>query len=177
MANFVYVDNSNLWIEGKRISAVKKGLAPDIRIASKDKIVDDLWRINLERLYQLTVGKSGHGYFYGSRTSGNGSVLENAEKVGFIPVTYNRSFVNKEKEVDQSIACDVVEHSYELMQSDDRVIILSGDRDLVPAINKLIKRRFKVEVLFWNHAASNKLKQAASNFVPLDRWLNYLALN
>jgi uncharacterized LabA/DUF88 family protein len=63
------------------------------------------------------------------------------------------------------------------MQSDDRVIILSGDRDLVPAINKLIKRRFKVEVLFWNHAASNKLKQAASNFVPLDRWLNYLALN
>ena len=30
MANYLYVDNSNVWIEGKRVSAVAKGYAPDI---------------------------------------------------------------------------------------------------------------------------------------------------
>jgi len=30
---FVYVDNSNLWIEGMRVSAVRKGLAADAKDA------------------------------------------------------------------------------------------------------------------------------------------------
>ena len=30
MANFLYVDNSNVWIEGMHVAAVKSGMAPDI---------------------------------------------------------------------------------------------------------------------------------------------------
>jgi hypothetical protein len=33
VASFVYVDNSNVWIEGMRVSAVQRGLAPDMWVA------------------------------------------------------------------------------------------------------------------------------------------------
>lgn len=57
MTNFVYVDNSNVWIEGKRVSAVKKNFAPDITFAKKNRILDNSWRIDYGKLYYFTVGE------------------------------------------------------------------------------------------------------------------------
>jgi hypothetical protein len=39
MALFVYVDNSNVWIEGMRVSAVRKGLAESPKDASRSEYV------------------------------------------------------------------------------------------------------------------------------------------
>lgn len=38
--NFLYVDNSNIWIEGMHVAAVASGLAPDIITAQQAKITD-----------------------------------------------------------------------------------------------------------------------------------------
>ena len=43
MALYVYVDNSNVDIEGMRISAVNKGLAASIQDAMAQKITDQTW--------------------------------------------------------------------------------------------------------------------------------------
>jgi hypothetical protein len=40
VANLLYVDNSNVWIEGMRVAAVQRGVAPDIWAATDEKIVD-----------------------------------------------------------------------------------------------------------------------------------------
>jgi len=177
MANFVYVDNSNLWIEGQRVSAVVKGLAPNIWSAIARNILDPLWRIDWRKLYEFTGAECERAYLYGSRTSANASIWENAEKVGFKPVTYDRSAANREKKVDNRIDCDIIEHSYELMRPGaDQVIIVSGDGDFTCVTEKLVKRGFNVEVFSWNHTMSCDLKQAASKFVSLDQWLDYLAL-
>jgi uncharacterized LabA/DUF88 family protein len=177
MANFVYVDVSNLFIEGQRVSAVVKGLAPDIRSAITKQIFDRLWRIDWRKLYEFTGAEPERAYLYGSRTSANAFVWENAEKVGFKPVTYNRSAANREKKVDNRIDCDILEHSYELMRPRaDQVIIVTGDGDFTCVTEKLVKRGFNVEVFSWNHTMSSDLKQAASKFVSLDQWLDYLAL-
>ena len=39
MADYIYVDNSNLYIEGKRVSAVQKGLAMNIYDAMNNRIL------------------------------------------------------------------------------------------------------------------------------------------
>jgi nitrate/nitrite-specific signal transduction histidine kinase len=46
---------------------------------------------------------------------------------------------------------------------------------LVPAVEKLRKRGFKIDVVFWDHA-SNELKNVASSFVSLNKHLQHLAL-
>lgn len=52
MALFVYVDNSNVWIEGMRVSAVKKGMATSPQDAMNKKVSDQTWTYDFGRLYQ-----------------------------------------------------------------------------------------------------------------------------
>jgi hypothetical protein len=40
MAEFVYVDNSNVFIEGQRVSAVAKGMAMNIYDAMENRVLD-----------------------------------------------------------------------------------------------------------------------------------------
>lgn len=40
MSNFLYVDNSNVWIEGMHVAAVASGAAPDIWTAQAERITD-----------------------------------------------------------------------------------------------------------------------------------------
>ncbi len=42
MANFLYVDNSNIWIEGMHVAAVADGLAPNIWVAQEERITSPL---------------------------------------------------------------------------------------------------------------------------------------
>ncbi len=44
MANFLYVDNSNVWIEGMHVAAAVRGLAPDVWSAVTNKICVSLGR-------------------------------------------------------------------------------------------------------------------------------------
>jgi hypothetical protein len=51
MASFVYADNSNVWIEGMRVSAVARGFAPGMAAAQTEKIVDYDWKLDFGNLY------------------------------------------------------------------------------------------------------------------------------
>ena len=56
MADFLYVDNSNLFIEGKRVAAVRNGLANDIHEAINKNIQDNSYFIDFGKLYQFLSG-------------------------------------------------------------------------------------------------------------------------
>lgn len=171
MPNFLYVDNSNVWIEGMHVAAVKNGHAPSIWDAMDNKICDYSWKLDFGKLYQFAGGERsqvGRAVLYGSRPPTNDSLWEIARKNGFEVVVYDRNASNKEKKIDTSIAADMVADSYERMDpAKDEVTLVSGDRDLVPAVEKLRRRGLKVDVVFWDHAAK-ELKTAASSFVSLD---------
>jgi hypothetical protein len=69
MANFLYVDNSNVWIEGMHASAVAKGVAPDIWTAMEHRICDYDWKLDFGRLYEFAGGAAsdvGRAVLYGS---------------------------------------------------------------------------------------------------------------
>jgi hypothetical protein len=96
----VLVDNSNVFIEGKKFSARRKGVqrqATDTRDPQ-----DPSWRIDFGRL--LTFMAKGRGIIdailVGSRPPQNDSVWASAEENGFRVLVFERSFSGEEKEVD-----------------------------------------------------------------------------
>ena len=52
MANLLYVDNSNVWIEGMHLAAARNGHAPDVWSATKNKICDYSWKLDFGKLFR-----------------------------------------------------------------------------------------------------------------------------
>jgi len=180
MANYLYVDNSNVWIEGMHVAAVQRGLAPDIWAAQDQRICDSSWKMDFGRLFEYAGGEAsevGRAVLYGSRPPPNDSLWRAAERNGFEVVVHDRTVKHKEKKIDTNIATDMIADSYELMDAKrDEITLVAGDRDYVPVVAKLRSRGFVVHVVFWNHA-STELKEAATRYFPLDDKLDFLNLN
>lgn len=171
MTLYVYVDNSNVWIEGKRISAVRKGMATSARAAMELGVTDPSWTYDFGKLYQAICPddeKIGRSSLFGSRPPENDSVWEMARREGFEVTLFDRNFANKEKQVDVAIATQIMEDSFTYMKAGDSVVLVSGDRDYLPTIESLRRRGFSTRIVFWEHAAGHELKAQPIEFVALD---------
>lgn len=177
MANLLYVDNSNVWIEGMHVSAVDIGAAPDVWAAQKHRICDTDWRMDFGKLFQFAGGERKEvkrAVLFGSRPPANDSLWEAARRTGFEVVVYDRNIRNREKKVDTDIVATMMEDSYEIIDKDsDEITLVAGDADYVPAIEKLKKRGIRVFVVFWAHAA-RELREVATEFIDLDPYLQNL---
>lgn len=177
--NYLYVDNSNVWIEGMHVSAVQTGLAPDIWTAQTEKICDYGWKIDFGRLFEFAGGQAsevGRAVLFGSRPPANDSLWAIARSRGFEPIVYDRNAANREKKVDNSITTEIMADSYERMKvGEDEVTLVAGDADYVPTVTQLRGRGFTFNVMFWDHA-SRELRESASKFVAMNNFLGYLAV-
>ncbi|WP_189172338.1 NYN domain-containing protein [Pilimelia anulata] len=171
MALFTYVDNSNVWIEGMRISAVRKGLVADIAEASERGVTDSSWNYSFGGLYEAVCPADlieiGRAALFGSYKPPKDDVIwKFAERPGFDVVLFERQY--GEKQVDVEVALQMSDDSRDLMQPGDKVVLVSGDQDFVPAISRLADRGFPTTVVFWEHATATALREAAADFFPLD---------
>ncbi|ROH86106.1 NYN domain-containing protein [Pseudomethylobacillus aquaticus] len=178
MANLLYVDNSNIWIEGLHVAAFKSGKAPDVWTAVKADICDYSWKLDFGKLYEFAGGDKTEvkkATLFGSRPPKNDSLWDIAKRKGFTVVVYDRNVANHEKKIDTDIVATMIEDSYEILTiGKDEVTLVAGDADYVPAIEKLRKRNIPVHVVFWGHAA-RELKDAATKFISLDDYLSHLS--
>lgn len=120
MVLFVYVDNSNVWIEGRRGSAVAKGMAPSFQDAFDDKITDPSWSYDFGRLYELACPEGeqiGRSLLLGSRPPANDSLWDMARAASFEVEVYDRNVANREKQVDTGLVTRMMADSYEHMQA------------------------------------------------------------
>jgi hypothetical protein len=173
VALFVYVDNSNVWIEGMRVSAVRKHMAPDLYAAMNDDIKDHDWSYDFGKLYRAVCpaeAQIGRSSLFGSRPPQNDHLWEMARQEGFEVSVFDRNVANKEKEVDVAIATQIIEDSFLYMKPErsDKVVLLSGDRDYLPTVKSLKARGLKTLVVFWKHATSHDLRAEADDFFALD---------
>ncbi|MGX1614784.1 NYN domain-containing protein [Micromonospora chalcea] len=169
---FVYVDNSNVWIEGQRIQAVRQGLAADLADAQRRQVAAQ-WHYDFGRLYELACPSTAHigrSILFGSRPPADDSLWNIAKREGFQVITYDRNAANKEKQVDISLSTTMMEDSYEHMKLSRRdiAVLVGGDGDFVPTVKSLKRRGFGVRVVFWSHAVSRELRESADEFVVLD---------
>lgn len=178
--DYIYVDNSNLYIEGRRVSAVATGLAPNIIEAMNSGTLDHGYTISFGKLHEFLTGndlsKIKRAALFGSRPPPNDSIWKHAERAGFELHLEDRNFANKEKKIDTGIATLMTKDAYKHGKpADDIFVLVAGDKDYVPTLNELRADGYTVEVVFWNHAA-RELKDAASKFIPLDGYLDNLRL-
>ncbi len=180
MSNFLYVDNSNVWIEGMHVSAVAQGMAPTILYAQQNKVTDPTYRLDFGRLLQFAGGdrnEVGRAVLFGSRPPANDTLWSIAKSKGFEVIVHDRSaWTGKEKKVDTNIVTDIVTDSFTRMKAErDEITVVTGDSDFVPMLASLKDRKFRVDVCFWDHAA-RELRDAASKFVSLNPYLDHLRL-
>jgi uncharacterized LabA/DUF88 family protein len=179
MAEYVYVDNSNVFIEGQRVSAVENGLALSIWDAMSNRIIDVSYRIAFGKLLTFVAGDRPENIrraaLFGSRPPKNDSLWKIAERAGFETVIIDRNVANREKKIDTGIVTAMVADAYKRVQkNEDTMTLVAGDGDFVPAIEQLREDDYRVEVVFWEHA-SIELKKACNKFTSLNPYLRLLA--
>jgi hypothetical protein len=180
MEKYVYVDNSNVWIEGKRVAAVEQDLAFDIWDAHQRNITVPNWKYDFGKLLTL-VGGARNGLkkavLFGSRPPQNDSLWTAAKQSGFAVTVEDRNAQNQEKKIDTGVVSAMMRDAMLAVQkqkaAETEMILVAGDSDYVPTVKVLIEFGFKVTVCFWDHA-SRELKDAASAFFSLNPHVNHL---
>ena len=180
MADYIYVDNSNLYIEGRRTSAVAHGLAESIHEAMNEGILDHGYTISFGKLHEFLCGTDKRAIrraaLFGSRPPPNDGIWTFAKSAGFELHLEDRNVKNREKKIDTGIATLLTKDAYKHGKpGEDVFVLVAGDGDYVPTINELRADGYFVEVVFWDHA-SRELKDAASRFVGLNTHLEHLRL-
>ena len=177
--NFTYVDNSNLFIEGRRTSAVVKGLpgAENIVSAMNNRVVDMSWDLDYGALHSFACGDPasiGGVHLWGSPPPSD-SFWEMIRRYGFNVKTYEKNAAGKEKKVDVAIAHKITKDAYRglIQRGTDEITLIAGDKDFVPVIEDLVSEGFIVDLVFWDHAAQ-EFKDAATRFVSLNPHLSLL---
>lgn len=180
MADYIYVDNSNVHIEGQRVSAIAKGMAANIFEAMNLDIIDHAYRVDFGRLHWFLVGNDPidmkRVVLFGSRPPPDDTLWAYAKQAGFEVRLENRNVAGKEKKIDTGLATLITKDAYKSgVPTADRFFIVAGDSDYVPTVKELTEDGYKVFVVFWNHAAK-ELKDVATKFIALDEYLDRLRL-
>lgn len=177
MPDWIYVDNSNVFIEGKRVSAVKNQLASNIQEAFENSILDNDYRISFGKLYEFVAGtnraETARAMLFGSRPPRNDTIWDIAERAGFEVITHDRNVANKEKKIDTGLVAALTRDAYRNASEGDIFTIVSGDNDYVPAVQQLRDDGFRVDIVFWDHVG-RELRNAASNFISLNDHIDSL---
>ncbi|HEY4063740.1 MAG TPA: NYN domain-containing protein [Puia sp.] len=145
----ILTDNSNIFIEGQKLSAEIKGV---IKITESEKDpCDPSWRLDFGCLLKAAA-ENQHiigAILVGSRPPQGDSIWEAAKRNGFDVTVHNRNAAGKEKAVDTEIVIKAVELI--LTQSNPGVLkLLSGDGDFLPLIHFANKRGWETEI--WTFA-------------------------
>lgn len=177
MKTYTYVDNSNIYIEGCRVSAVAKGLAKNIFEAQNLGILDYGWNLDYGRLHEFLCGvdksEIGAARLWGSPPPGD-SFWNMVKAKGFDHRIYERGVSGQEKKVDVGIAHAITKDAYTLIDKHNSEInLVAGDKDYVPVVEDLVGEGYRVSVVFWGQAA-RELVGVATNFVCLDPHLDFL---
>ena len=170
MAIFVFVDNSNVWIEGKFASAVKKGYSANLYETHDQNHQDQSWFIDFGRLlYKATdtrVDEVTRAVLFGSKPTDKDSLWNAMRNSGFEVFNIPRNVANKEKKVDTGIVAEILKTLYTHATNGDEFILIMGDSDFVPVIKQIRDRGMKTKVVFWENV-SGELKAEADEYLNL----------
>ncbi len=151
----------------------------DLRnILKSTQIISDATKLNLD-FYSLAMQLTGSrqlvgAYIFDSRrpygmTDNAHRLHDKLRYIGYRIIareSYDET-TNTQKEVDVALACEVLSHAYK--DNYDVAIIVSGDRDFVPAIQHSQAVGKRVEVAAFPNSISNEMKRSADRYHELER--------
>jgi uncharacterized LabA/DUF88 family protein len=159
----VFVDNSNVWIEGKRVAG--RHSKPSVESNGRYRIdYGNLLGVVQDGRFLADVPK-----LYGSEPPPNDSVWKMIKSKGFEVEVFKRNIFNKEKGIDMKMGLDIGKLLY-TSGSPGILIIVAGDADFVPVVEAAREIGWKTEAWYWSNAAK-ALKRAVDRFGELDAHL------
>lgn len=142
------------------------------------RFMEDHCRLDLYRLTQILVGSRDliGAYVFDARKmyinkDDETVMMHNSLREQGFRVIARESMVQRDgkveqKEVDVSLACEMLEHA--LLNHFDVAIVISGDRDFVPAMQKVQSAGKRVEVAAFNDVYNEECKRVADVYYLLD---------
>lgn len=134
----IYIDHSNFWIAGKQVTGDQYW--PYDAISLLRLLVHHTRFWNADQPCDVTA------YVYGSALWRFRNIWT---KLGTNINEFVCSDLNQEKEVDTSLVANLVFQNIET-----EFVIVFGDRDMRPAVNKIMEWKFQVHVWSWDCAVS-----------------------
>lgn len=155
----ILVDNSNVFIGGRKLSALRKGLKPN----GHPEPIDPDWRLNFEALLScLAAGRSIHtALMVGSSRSEDDPVWESADHAGFEVIVHERKPGHGEKAVDT----ELVARGTELITTAEQpmqLVITSGDADYLPLVEVAHRWEWPLEMAAFAESFDPKGEMARS---------------
>ncbi len=157
---WIFVDDSNIWIEAKKLQSEKR------RLKTKQ---DHRVRIDVGKLADAvadgrTIRK---GLLYGSEPPPVDTVWEKIRKIKNFNVhsKHRSQLTGKEKQVDTMLVADITEIAIETpLYERTTTILITGDADVIPGLEKVLKQeRWTVEVYMWKQAIAGTLRRFAAD--------------
>lgn len=161
---YVFIDDSNLWIAGKKARGKKL----------VDTDTDSRFRVDLGRFLDLvTKGRNlSQAFLYGSVPPPNDTVWKAAKERNFEVKTFKRSALSgKEKQVDVAMAHDITKTFYclKFTKGIENIIFITvtGDCDLKPPILDALENGMPVELWSWEDAMAQEFRRLANTHALL----------
>lgn len=166
----ILVDNTNLFIGGKQLSAKLRGLCREK--GENGPAVDTSWRFDFEGLLRcLARDRKVHAaIMVGSALTDTEAPWEEpAREAGFKVIVHERLPGKGEKEVDT----ELVARGAELIATSEQPMVLvlaSGDRDYVPLVELAKRNDWEVELRAFksSYEVDGDLAAQADRVMPLD---------
>ena len=175
----VYVDIPNLVLVGGHVAAVAKGLAPSVEVANTYNVFDPFWRLDFRALVSRIAWSRERSatrlVAFGSSAGCDFGFWRAVQQAGMEAVILPRVPGRREKGVDISLAMEALHDVECCLKPGDEITLVAGDADYLPLVRRVRERGISVRVVFWSSAAK-ALKEAASEFVAIDRDLDRLTL-
>ena len=172
---WIFVDNSNIWIQAKKLASKIKGFKSD---------EDHRLRISIGGLTDVLANERQvkEATLYGSEPPKIDSVWEKIEQhENWHVKTKKKSYItHKEKEIDSQLVADVTQVAGKVPPFQrGTIVLISGDADMYPAVEKIMEEGdWKVEIYMWEKALSARLKELTETYPervicePLDNKLD-----
>ena len=150
---FIFVDDSNIWIEAKKLQSKLK------RFKTGE---DHRVRIDVGKLADVIAVSRPiqQGTLYGSEPPPVDTVWQKIRDCGWrVQTDHRHALTGKEKKVDTRLVAEVTALAIRTPEEERTTIVLvTGDADAIPAIEEVMKEeRWMIEVYMWKHAMSRDI--------------------
>ncbi|CAB4380019.1 unnamed protein product [Rhizophagus irregularis] len=165
----VFVDNSNLYIEGKYSVGQFENIYDRVKIINEDTKVEEYQQVYYMKYLKIDYGcllttilngrtMGGSPIIVGSRPPPNDTLWNKIKDLGYEVTVYDRNNENREKRVDMKLGISMVIQTLLKAKGPGVLVLIAGDGDYEPALEEILKAGWKVEIRFWASAMSRHLK-------------------
>ncbi|CAG8530416.1 17627_t:CDS:10, partial [Acaulospora morrowiae] len=167
----VFVDNSNILVEGKYIAGYKE--KADSFDCDRDSCIINQLHLDHGRLLSTILQGRKMGsdpVIVGSRPPPSDEIWSQARNLGFIVNVFDRNCENKEKMADTSLVAEGI--CVYAQKDPGTLILIAGYDGYVPLIDKALLFNWRVEIWFWSSVISGYLRSKGT-FYCLDNYYKY----